>query len=67
VYAHLAGLVLNQGDVIFPGQVLGFLGNTGSSFGPHLHFEIRVHGAPIDPLAYLAPAQQQRYAARVAS
>ncbi|MGH8800423.1 MAG: peptidoglycan DD-metalloendopeptidase family protein [Casimicrobiaceae bacterium] len=54
VYAHLAGFVVGEGDKVGDGQRIGYVGRTGRSSGPHLHFEVRVHGSPVDPLAYLA-------------
>jgi murein DD-endopeptidase MepM/ murein hydrolase activator NlpD len=53
VYAHQAGLVVHKGETVQAGQILGFTGTTGRSFGPHVHFEVRVHGSPVDPQAYL--------------
>jgi uncharacterized SAM-binding protein YcdF (DUF218 family) len=53
VYAHLAGYVVEQGSTVERGELLGYVGTTGRSFGPHLHFEVRAHGTPVDPLAYL--------------
>jgi murein DD-endopeptidase MepM/ murein hydrolase activator NlpD len=43
-----------SGDYVSDGQVLGFSGSTGFSTGPHLHFEVRIDGVPIDPLRALA-------------
>ncbi len=54
VYAHLAGFVVADHEGIAEGQLIGFLGMTGRSYGPHLHFEVRVHGSPVEPLVYLA-------------
>jgi len=53
-YAHLAGFIVEEGDAVADGQRIGFVGETGRSSGPHLHFEVRVHGSPVDPLAYIA-------------
>lgn len=53
LYAHLDKIVVYEGQKIRQGEVIGALGNTGRSSGPHLHFEIRKTDGPIDPLPYL--------------
>ena len=53
VYAHLSGFIVHEGDKVKEGQHLGYVGDTGKSFGPHLHFEVRAHGSPVDPLVYI--------------
>jgi murein DD-endopeptidase MepM/ murein hydrolase activator NlpD len=52
-YAHQSALAAGQGQQVAQGQVIGYVGDTGHSFGPHLHFEVRVNGVPVDPLGYL--------------
>ena len=52
-YAHLGGFVVEERAPVVEGALLGFVGSTGRSSGPHLHFEVRVHGSPVDPLVYL--------------
>jgi len=52
-YAHLEEIAVEKGDVVKQGQVLGGAGTTGYSTGPHLHFEIRYKGRPVDPHVYL--------------
>ena len=52
-YAHQAGYAVTSGQSVGQGQVIGYSGNTGSSTGPHLHFEVRINGAATDPLGYL--------------
>ncbi len=53
LYAHMSEFNTNAGAVIATGDVLGFVGMTGVATGPHLHFEIRINGAAVDPLPYL--------------
>lgn len=50
VYGHLAAMLVKPGQRVAVGQTLGHVGATGSATGPHLHFELRVRGAAIDPV-----------------
>ena len=53
LYAHCSELYVKDGDVVERGQPIAAVGSTGFSTGPHLHFELRANGEPIDPAAYL--------------
>ncbi|MBC7740800.1 MAG: M23 family metallopeptidase [Bdellovibrionaceae bacterium] len=53
LYGHLDKIVVYEGKKIRQGEVIGALGNTGRSSGPHLHFEIRQLNGPVDPLPLL--------------
>lgn len=53
LYAHQSRVDVTLGQKVSTGQVVGFVGQTGMSTGPHLHFEVRELGAPADPMLYL--------------
>jgi murein DD-endopeptidase MepM/ murein hydrolase activator NlpD len=53
-YGHASRIVVHVGDLVLPRQYVADVGSTGRSTGPHLHFEVLVNGAPVDPAAYLA-------------
>jgi murein DD-endopeptidase MepM/ murein hydrolase activator NlpD len=52
-YAHQSRFGTSIGKSVGKGEIIGYVGNTGHSFGAHLHFEVRVNGAPVQPLGYL--------------
>ena len=57
-YAHLSGLAVSAGQRVRKGQVLGYVGSTGSSTGPHLHYEVRMAGEAVDPTAFLSDLKE---------
>ncbi|HEX6702368.1 MAG TPA: peptidoglycan DD-metalloendopeptidase family protein [Gaiellaceae bacterium] len=52
-YAHQSAFAVGNGASVVQGETIGYVGCTGHCFGPHLHFEVRVNGAAVDPLGYL--------------
>jgi peptidoglycan DL-endopeptidase CwlO len=52
-YAHQSRIAVSVAQTVSQGQVIGYVGCTGHCFGPHLHFEVRINGSPVDPMGYL--------------
>ncbi|HEX3762420.1 MAG TPA: M23 family metallopeptidase [Kofleriaceae bacterium] len=59
-YAHLRRIMTKRAAAVTSGDVIGQVGSTGRATGPHLHFEVRIDGAPVSPIAAMAVAQMQR-------
>ena len=57
LYAHQAAVGVKPGDRVVKGQAIGVIGSTGYATGPHLHFEVRIDGEPIDPAPFLVKAK----------
>ncbi len=53
LYGHLSALYVREGQRVRRGQAIGAVGATGRATGAHLHYEVRVNGAPVDPRRYL--------------
>ena len=53
LYAHQSRIGVDAGQRVSAGDVIGYVGSTGMSTGPHLHFEVRLSGVPVDPASYL--------------
>ena len=56
-YAHMSNMAVSVGQAVSQAEIIGWVGTTGASTGPHLHFEIRYGGNSIDPLTYLKVVQ----------
>ncbi len=56
LYGHMSELVVNEGELVEAGQMIGLGGSTGQSTGSHLHFELRIFGEQVDPLLAIDPA-----------
>lgn len=53
MYGHMENYIVKPGQKVHRGQVIGYVGSTGWSTGPHLHFETWVHGSPVNPIKFL--------------
>lgn len=67
MYAHQAAVGVKPGDRVVKGQAIGVVGSTGYSTGRHLHFEVRIDGAPLDPTPFLDGAKAPAGAAAIGS
>jgi murein DD-endopeptidase MepM/ murein hydrolase activator NlpD len=59
IYGHLNVIMAREGEAVRQGQSIGGVGSTGRSTGPHLHFEVRHNGRPLDPLPLLPPTIEE--------
>lgn len=59
LYGHLSGFAVTVGEHVQRGQVIGYVGSSGHSTGPHLHYEVRVRDTPVNPHKYLRETMNQ--------
>ncbi len=59
LYGHLSGFAVLAGEHVTRGQIIGYVGESGRATGPHLHYEVRVHDAPVNPHKYLRETYEQ--------
>jgi peptidoglycan hydrolase-like protein with peptidoglycan-binding domain len=64
-YAHMSRIAVSAGQSVTGGTTLGYVGSTGHSTGPHLHFEVRLNNVPIDPVPYLLAGTAARAGTQV--
>jgi len=53
LYGHMSGFTVTQGQTVVRGQIIGYVGSSGRSTGCHLHYEVQIHGTPVNPHKYL--------------
>ena len=58
-YAHLSRIVARDGQMVKKGDLIGYVGSTGRSTGPHLHYEVRIDGQAVNPIPYMVESEAQ--------
>lgn len=59
-YAHMSRIAVSEGSRVRKGDIIGYVGSTGRSTGPHLHYEVRIDGAAVNPVPYMVESQAQQ-------
>jgi murein DD-endopeptidase MepM/ murein hydrolase activator NlpD len=67
LYGHLSGFAITPGQQVSRGQIIGYVGMSGRSTGPHLHYEVRIHNTPVNPHRFLRETVQQLASAELGS
>ena len=52
-FGHMRDMLVTKGQVVAKGQVIGHVGDSGQASGPHLHYETRLYGVPVNPMRYI--------------
>jgi len=67
LYGHLSGFAVSSGEEVRRGQIIGYVGTSGRSTGPHLHYEVRIRNTPVNPHKYLRETMDQLVSAQTAA
>lgn len=59
-YAHMSKLAVAAGERVKKGDIIGYVGSTGRSTGPHLHYEVRIDGIAVNPIPYMVESEAQQ-------
>ncbi|AXK41231.1 MULTISPECIES: M23 family metallopeptidase [Erythrobacter] len=59
-FAHMSGIAVEAGTRVKKGDIIGYVGSTGRSTGPHLHYEVRIDGKAVNPVPYMVESEAQR-------
>lgn len=59
LYAHMSAIAVVPGEAVSRGQIIGYVGTSGHSTGAHVHYEVRIHGTPVNPHRYMRETMEQ--------